>query len=298
MRILILLLFSFMYFISNGQEVPIAKIHYIFKHVNDTIQREKFLRDEVGTYLGRHSSYYTSVSAERVNAKLKEQTSSPSFDGNLLLNKNTSIIKSAYVLDIEKSNLQHIYRIASDEYILKGDFPLLDWEIFDDSKVIGGYTCQKAVTDFKGRTYEAWFTTEIPMPFGPWKLHGLPGLILSAKDVKEEVIFEFDGFDKIEGDTPIRIEPSAKAIRATNEEVEKLDKAFKDNPSAYLESRRSANSRVISSGNVTAISKGSSSSPSASQGAIDPSKIKSMTIKNDDNYKPSQVTNNPIELTP
>jgi len=238
------------------------------------------------------------VSTERISEKLKEQMSNPAFDGNVVLNKSISTIKSSYILDIVNNNLQQVYRVASDEYILKEDFPVLDWEILEDSKEIGGYTCQKAVVDFKGRTYEAWFTTEIPMPFGPWKLHGLPGLILSAVDTKQEVIFEFDGFDKIEGITNIKIQPSEKAISATQEEVVKLEKAFKDNPTAYIESRRGVNSKMISTGNVVAVTSSSSAGGNPSAGLMDPSRIKSISIKNDENYKPSQITNNPVELTP
>jgi GLPGLI family protein len=215
MRVLTLTISLLFSTLSYAQETPIAKIHYIFKHINDTTQRDKYLRDEVGTYLGLQSSLYTSVSGDRINEKLKEQMSTPAFDGNVVLNKNTSTIKSSYVLNITENSLQQIYRVASDEYVLKEEFPALDWEILEDSKEIGGYACQKAVTNFKGRTYEAWFTTEIPMPFGPWKLNGLPGLILSAADTKQEVVFEFDGFDKIEGTTAMKIQPSTKAISAT-----------------------------------------------------------------------------------
>jgi GLPGLI family protein len=298
MRVLTLTIYLLLSMLSYAQETPIAKIHYIFKHINDTTQRDKFLRDEVGTYLGLQSSLYTSVSSNRVNEKLKEIMSNPSFDGNVVLNKNTSTIKSSYVLNITENSLQQIHRVASDEYVLKEEFPVLDWEILEDSKEIGGYACQKAVTNFKGRIYEAWFTTEIPMPFGPWKLNGLPGLILSAADTKQEVIFEFDGFDKIEGTTAMKIQPSVKAISATKEEVEKLEKAFKDNPTAYMESRRGLNSRVVSSGSAVALTPSSSAGGNPSAGIMDPSRIKSISVMNDENYKPSQITNNPIELTP
>lgn len=285
-----------------AQETPIAKINYVFRHMNDTTQRDKFLRDEVSTFLGKYSSYYTSVSNEKFNASLKEKMSSPSFDGNIIFNRDFTPSKSAYVLDIENKNLQHVYRIVSDEYLLEDVFPVMEWDIEDETKEIGGYNCQKAVTAFKGRNYVAWFASELPFPFGPWKLHGLPGLILAAHDDKNEVIFEFDGLELIEGESTQRIEPSSKAIKATIKEVEKLDKLYAENPNGYIQSRNDNNVRVVAvnSGSPGSFAIKSSSPGSATNSSSSSSvaNIKSISIKNDENYNPSKITNNPIELIP
>jgi GLPGLI family protein len=71
------------------------------------------------------------------------------------------------------------------------DTPKIDWEITNDFKDIGGYTCVKAITNFIGRKYTAWFTMEIPLPYGPWKLQGLPGMILEAYDTNKEIYWYF-----------------------------------------------------------------------------------------------------------
>lgn len=58
----------------------------------------------------------------------------------------------------------------------------MEWTIVEDSiaKVLD-YDCLMAETDYHGRHWRAWFAPEIPISFGPWKLHGLPGLILKAE---------------------------------------------------------------------------------------------------------------------
>lgn len=56
------------------------------------------------------------------------------------------------------------------------------WTVVEDSTAtVIGYQCFMAESDYHGRHWKAWFTPEIPMPYGPWKLHGLPGLILKAE---------------------------------------------------------------------------------------------------------------------
>lgn len=53
-----------------------------------------------------------------------------------------------------------------------------------------GYVCQKAISHFRGRNYEASFSPEIPIKEAPWKLYGLPGLIL--KVVVDDGAFVFN----------------------------------------------------------------------------------------------------------
>ena len=78
------------------------------------------------------------------------------------------------------------------------------WEIIADStKQILDYHCQMARCTFKGRTWTAWFTTDIPLDNGPWKLCGLPGLILRAYDAKQQYIFNCVGMKQAKEDENI-----------------------------------------------------------------------------------------------
>lgn len=58
----------------------------------------------------------------------------------------------------------------------------LVWTFRDSVKTILGYKCHLAEADFRGRHWSAWYTLEVPVSAGPWKLWGLPGLICEAYD--------------------------------------------------------------------------------------------------------------------
>ena len=83
--------------------------------------------------------------------------------------------------------------IVTDPYVIEEDLPSFQWVITDSTKIVCGYTCQLAITDFRGRTYKAWFTPEIPISNGPWKLSGLPGLILEAYDTQNHYHYTLTG---------------------------------------------------------------------------------------------------------
>jgi GLPGLI family protein len=93
------------------------------------------------------------------------------------------------------SDKKKIYQECYDEkkpYYLDDVMPDFNWTITSETKNIGGYDCAKAISNnFRGRIYEAWFTYLIPSSAGPWKLGGLPGLILEASDQTGEIKFMF-----------------------------------------------------------------------------------------------------------
>lgn len=92
-----------------------------------------------------------------------------------------------------------------------------NWEIQADTMTILGYTCQKAITEWRGRHYEAWFASEIPINEGPMKFGGLPGLIFKLNDVDKEYNYEIEGIEKktlpIEMNIPIKQKEFIKTDR-------------------------------------------------------------------------------------
>lgn len=76
-----------------------------------------------------------------------------------------------------------IEEIGEYKFVYEEPLESQNWEIMNDSTMsILGYECIKAAGTWRGRTWNVWFSPEIPSDGGPWKLCGLPGLILAAED--------------------------------------------------------------------------------------------------------------------
>lgn len=113
----------------------------------------------------------------------------PKYNSNL----NHSISKNTTNKDI-------IYHVKFSGYKFKiSEKSKFKWDIKDETEILGKYACQKATTNFGGRKWIAWFTTQIPIPDGPYKFGGLPGLILKIEDSDKNHSFELVEIQKNNG---------------------------------------------------------------------------------------------------
>ena len=73
------------------------------------------------------------------------------------------------------------------EFIFPHDYegyestPDIVWTLTDDTLTVGGYLCQQATATHRGVAWPVCYTEEIPSSAGPWRLRGLPGLIVKAE---------------------------------------------------------------------------------------------------------------------
>ncbi|OBX24849.1 hypothetical protein A9996_13240 [Gelidibacter algens] len=91
-------------------------------------------------------------------------------------------VKEFYVASLNTRTLKSQGTVATTPYLIEESIPKIKWELVKESKTINSFDCQKAKGNFRGRTYIAWFTKDIPSWCGPWKLFGLPGGILEFQD--------------------------------------------------------------------------------------------------------------------
>jgi GLPGLI family protein len=111
------------------------------------------------------------------------------------------------------------------------DMPETKWTITDEKKVIGNVSCQKATGWVKGRLYDVWFAPSLPFSTGPWKLQGLPGLILDAYDQKKQVQFRFVSIENMEDQKRI-IGLPPKTLLTSMEKFDAWMATIKKNPFA------------------------------------------------------------------
>lgn len=137
---------------------------------------------------------------DTADLKLCDGVSLYSIRKNSMSNSSTS--ETSFSIDLSDEidflSLLHTERMErwTKDYVFTKPYIVyengkINWMITSEKKKIGPFSATKAQAAFKGRNYVAWFSDEIPVQSGPWKLAGLPGLILEAKDDLNEIHFQF-----------------------------------------------------------------------------------------------------------
>lgn len=116
------------------------------------------------------------------------------------------------------------------------------WNILPEKQKIGEYNTQKATTEYGGRTWTAWFSSDIPFQDGPYKFYGLPGLIVKIEDAEKNYSWMLSGNKKIANYEELSYSDKINAKYGVSNTVtpttkEKFDKAyasFKQDPMAEI----------------------------------------------------------------
>jgi GLPGLI family protein len=112
--------------------------------------------------------------------------------------------------------------------VLTDTFASIAWVFHPERKRLGPYECHRASGWFRGREYEAWYAPDIPVPSGPFKLGGLPGLILEACSTDGKVKFLFGGLEISPGIRGFIVPPSGRYLNISCAEYVKGELDFID----------------------------------------------------------------------
>ncbi|MDV3749954.1 GLPGLI family protein [Elizabethkingia anophelis] len=105
-----------------------------------------------------------------------------------------------------------------------------NWKILPDKAKIGEYNTQKATTEFGGRKWTAWFSTDLPFQDGPYKFYGLPGLIVKIEDETKDYSWVLQANKKLSDYNEKTYMEQTFMPNATVAELskEKFDKTFNE----------------------------------------------------------------------
>jgi GLPGLI family protein len=245
-----------------------AMVHYKFSWLRDTTKRDTPYTENMILFVGQNASVYKSydrkLQADLMRKQIQEQmAASGGMGGNFNIKRGGKGGGSnAELFQFPNENKLIRKESLMSSYLIEEPFPAIKWKISGDTLTVGNLHCQKATTHFRGRNYTAWFCPELPYRSGPWKLSGLPGLIVEAYDTKKEVVFKFDGIEPVvKGPKPA--DPMAQApggmrimmiggddmsadpnlialptngVKTTDTEFKNLQEAMRKDPNAFVQS--------------------------------------------------------------
>ncbi len=268
---------------AQQPEIAIAKAKYNFSHVVDTNKKDKPWTEEMILIIGKNASMYTSnvrltqlINFKKHVAEQIKNNGGTLNGATIISNRRQKTIETDYYTFNKENKFITIEKLIQ-EYLVEDETPKIDWKISKDTLSFSGLKCQKAKAQFKGRNWIAWFAPELPFPNGPWKLNGLPGLIINAYDEKKEVLFQFAGFETVNFkpadkkyasddekylDTDLmgnEIRIPAKAIKVSSADFKRLKDAKNADPYGFAKAQMAGTSMEgflnvgkQSSGNITA----------------------------------------------
>lgn len=223
---------------AQSEKTDLDKIEYkaIYKLLfhPDTTNRNIVIKNERILYLGKESSTFmdknTVARDSFLTAVIGENPEPGSIDHpSFSLIGMPRVSYTGRIFKDRKSKEISVYENVFKNYVYYENGDINKWVLKDSILKIGIYQCQKAETDFRGRHYNAWFTTEIPIGDGPYKFYGLPGLIIKIGDSNEDYVFELTSFGNASGELSKTLNTKSKPTLTNMQEMNKMKRNMLEN---------------------------------------------------------------------
>lgn len=230
----LLLLFTVTSLLAQQKDEVLIRAYYMGTYKSVVEQKQTSKEEFVLDVTAGQSAFYS-----RWDAEYNRITDSVSAKGGTVaevLNATSKIPMAKlhyWVLKNhpEKGSLTyHDQIVKSFHYQEKMETP--QWNILPQDSLVLGYSCQAAQCEYRGRTWKVWFTGEIPSSEGPWKLHGLPGLILLAEDSTGDFGFECIELKNGNG-MELQLPSTKESIKCSRSELMNLRREACEDPSRF-----------------------------------------------------------------
>ncbi len=242
--------------LSIGFSAQNHRFVYEYTFVKDSLERDKTTTENMTLDITKNGSKYYSyevfASDSIMHADIEKQIKmASSGSSNMTIKSSSSFSKGSIRTVIDKKypdyGVSQTEKMGMNSYNVEDDRKLV-WKILPETMKIGEFNTQKATTEMYGRKWIAWFSTELPFQDGPYKFHGLPGLIVKVEDVTKSHIIELKGVKKLPNDFAL---PEKKDMFSGNTitlNYPKFKKVFvenRNNPSSSMRQLQGSSTKFV-----------------------------------------------------
>lgn len=226
---LCVLIFCLNFGVSVAQEFKVDyKIQYKYTHHSNLASLKSNKTESLYLFTGEGKSIFTNYNVAHQEEIEKNRMKMASIGKSDLEDWGArfSYFNEEYYKDYA---LEEVWILPQLEGYIYAELRVpLEWDILEQTKEFMGFSAQAATTDFAGRSYTAWFTTEIPIPDGPHVFFGLPGLVVDVYDSEEHFRFQLEGIEKVEVESFRKLPESKKILRSEYSKIYSNHKSMVD----------------------------------------------------------------------
>lgn len=205
---------------------------YEYQFISDSTNQKDISKEIMILNVGKDKSHYYSldkyISDSTINAESKK---------GLMVMPLPYKISEMDIKDLNNKKISFETKVGDSKYNVEQNVNL-KWNLSNEFDELLNYKVEKATTEFGGRTWIAWFAKDIPIQDGPYKFHGLPGLILKIEDKTASHKFVLKGIKNTK--SPFEYPYRKDESRETKLDYEAYLKTYFQNrtdPTAYLVGR-------------------------------------------------------------
>ena len=227
--------FLFIFFCHQQIFAQNQRFIYEYTFKPDTLNKQNVIKEIMNLDISKEgSNFYSTLLLDKdsiFNAQIEQGKKA----GTIMLDaRKIKKSEANFIVSKKYPNFETVLHTSFNALNLavKED-KTIKWEIIAETKTIEGFKVQKAITNFVGRNWIAWFTNDIQLQDGPYKFSGLPGLILNIEDENGEHIFNIVGIKKQFSRTFIN-HAKAKEINVTESKFNQLWNDYKKDPAKNI----------------------------------------------------------------
>ena len=226
-------------FTFNAQNHRFA---YNYTFTPDSLVNEKTISEQMNLDItDKGSKFYSQLVFESdslMSAEFEKQARGNNMNINLKGISRKGIVKTIVEKSYPSFDQVMLNSLGGTKYKVTDNRKVM-WNIMPDKMIIGNFNAQKATTEMYGRKWIAWFSTELPFQDGPYKFHGLPGLIVKIESANQSHVMELIGVKKLPNEFKLASSDDdaySKSIEMDQTKYKKTFQNFLKNPTSPMRS--------------------------------------------------------------